>query len=733
MAPSLEASPPTIPQAIPVKRVLKHDFKVNDEVDTISFDAKPYAFTFRPQKCALLIIDMQRDFLLTDGFGHIQAGDAGVDAVQRTIKPTFEVLKAFRSCGLQVVHTREGHRPDLRNCPTTKLVRQARTPGSRHKMVIGDEGPMGRLLIKGERGHDILDELQPLPGELVIDKPGKGSFFATDLHQKLADRGITHLIVCGVTVECCVATTVREANDRGFDACVLSDCTDGFGPDFKSSSLNMVCFSDGLFGFVGSSQHLNAALADYQTKIRGAYSWDGSLDMASLRKVYANEVSPSSVIKQVLGRMREVKVEHPNIWINTTPDRELFNRASFLDHHSDRNLPLYGIPFAVKDNIDVAGLPTTAACPKFSYTPTENAEVVENLLAAGAICMGKTNMDQFATGLVGVRSPYGACHSKFSKDHVSGGSSSGSALAVALGLATFSLGTDTAGSGRVPAAFNDIVGLKPTKFTVSREGVVPACKSLDCVSFFATNPEDARNAWLVAKDFDGQDSFTKLPLRQLLPTNRFILVEDGHYTFALPSSDLVQQHLCAEYLKPFEHVRKSADNLEGAKLVDFDFEPFMKAAQLLYRGAYLAERTGAFQPFFTAPENAGEVFPAVKTVLDSGLKVTGTEVMDDIHLTEDLTREVCKQFDTCDLLLVPTAPKHPTLQELEVEPVKSNLALGVFASAVNVLDLCALAIPAGQALIGGQSLPFGITLIGPAGREGVLVEFAGRLKHAMNL
>ncbi|KAF2222103.1 putative amidase [Elsinoe ampelina] len=699
--------------------------------DEISFDALPYRFSFNPQKCALLIIDMQRDFLLTDGFGHIQAGDAGVDAVQRTIMPTLEVLKAFRASGLKVVHTREGHRPDLRNCPTTKLVRQARTPGSRHNLVIGDKGPMGRLLTKGEYGHDIIDELQPLPGEVVIDKPGKGSFFATDLHQQLADRGITHLIVAGVTVECCVATTVREANDRGFDACVLSDCTDGFVPDFKSSSLDMVCFSDGLFGFVSSSPSLKTALVDYRKRKSLPPQWSGEMDIESLQKAYADGLSPSSVIKQVLGRMREVQAEHPNIWITTVDERDLYNRASFLDHHTERNLPLFGVPFAVKDNIDVAGLPTTAACPKFSYTPTENAEVIENLLAAGAICIGKTNMDQFATGLVGVRSPYGACHSKFSNNHVSGGSSSGSALAVALGLVSFSLGTDTAGSGRVPAAFNNIVGLKPTKFTVSNQGVVPACKTLDCVSFFATTVEDARTAWLNAKHSASLDSFTTSPLRQLLPTNRSILPESASYTFGLPPQSLISQHLCPSYLPPFEKVRSSMSLLPGATPAPFDFTPFMTAASMLYRGAYLVERSGAFRSFFTDPVNSDAVFPAVKTVLEAGLKVTGVEALDDMHLTEELTKQVYAQFDTCDFLVVPTAPNHPTLKELEVEPVKSNLALGVFASAVNILDLCALAVPAGWAEVGEVRLPFGITLVAPAGREGVLLEVAGRLGKVM--
>ncbi|PNS17738.1 aspartyl/glutamyl-tRNA(Asn/Gln) amidotransferase, A subunit [Sphaceloma murrayae] len=728
MAPSLEIDSPAPSPPTMVEGLSAYQKQVNgSKGNNITFDAVPYPFSFLPQSCALLVIDMQRDFLLTNGFGHIQAGDAGVDAVQRTIQPTLEVLKAFRACGLQVVHTREGHRSDLRNCPTTKLVRQARTPGSRHSLVIGDEGPMGRLLTKGERGHDIVDELQPLPGEIVIDKPGKGSFFSTDLHQQLVDRGVTHLIVCGVTVECCVSTTVREANDRGFDACVLSDCTDGFVPDFKSSSLNMVCFSDGLFGFVGQSTSLKSALDRYQASYSQEVPWNGSLDMNSLQAAYASGLSPSSVVKQILTRNKEIQSDHPNVWIHLANERDIYNRASHLDHHSDRKLPLYGIPFAVKDNIDVAGMPTTAACSEFSYVPTKDAAVVENLLNAGAIVIGKCNMDQFATGLVGVRTPYGVPHSKYSKDHVSGGSSSGSALAVALDLVTFSLGTDTAGSGRVPAAFNNIVGLKPTKFTVPREGVVPACKSLDCVSFFAKNIEDARTAWLVAKHH-GRDSFTTLPLRQLpAPTNRSLLQADSTYTFALPGPELLAQHLCPEYYQAFEGVASAIKKLAGAREVDFDFTPYMKAASLLYKGAYLAERSGALASFFTKAENVAAVFPAVKTILDAGLQVSATEAFDDLHLVENLTRKVYEQFDLCDLLVVPTAPRHPTLKDLEVEPVKSNLVLGVFASAVNVLDLCALAVPGGWAHSGDLTLPFGITLVAPAGREGVLLEVAGRL------
>ncbi|EXJ78860.1 hypothetical protein A1O1_09262 [Capronia coronata CBS 617.96] len=695
----------------------------------ISFEAQPYAFSFDPTKTALVIIDMQRDFLLEAGFGYIQAGEAGVATVQATIQPTRAVLRAFRDSGLHVIHTREGHRPDLRDLPTTKLVRQARAPKSRHSMVIGDKGPMGRLLTRGEYGHDIIDELQPVSGEYVVDKPGKGSFFSTGLHQHLVDRGITYLIVAGVTVECCVTTTVREANDRGFDACILSDCTDGFVSTFKKASLDMIHFSEGLFGFVSSSPPLLAALSAYSARqINQPAAWDGSTDMDALKMAYASGLSPVAVVERVMENIKSGKASQPSTWISLTPHDELLRRAKMLEESGDTSLPLYGVPFAVKDNIDVAGMPTTAACRSFAYTPSESATVVTRLEAAGAIVIGKTNLDQFATGLVGTRSPYGACHCVFDDSRISGGSSSGSAVAVALGQVSFSLGTDTAGSGRIPAAFNGIVGLKPTKGTVSTRGVVPACATLDCVSFFARSLEDARTAWLAAKAFDAEDPYARSSLPLTALTNRALLCEDATYTFAVPPDNILESLLSPEYRRAFAKTEALLARLVGAEQVDFDFASYLAASDLVYKGSFVVERAVTLSSFTSSAANKASMLPVTAAIIDAAASIPGSKTFEDIYQAQRLTRLIERQFDRCDVLVLPTAPRHPTLREVEEDPLGPNLELGTFVSAVNILDLAAIAVPMGMV----EGLPFGISLVGPAFREGVLLEVASRVQRLLS-
>ncbi|KAH8689072.1 putative glutamyl-tRNA amidotransferase subunit A [Talaromyces proteolyticus] len=692
---------------------------------SVSFEAQPYAFRFNPSTTALVIIDMQRDFLLKDGFGYIQAGDAGVEKVQATIQPTLAVLRMFRERRMHVIHTREGHRPDLRDLPTPKLLRQARAPTTRHSMVIGDVGPMGRLLTRGEYGHDIIDELQPVVGEYVVDKPGKGSFFSTSLHEHLVDRGITHMIVVGVTVECCVTTTVREANDRGFDACILSDCTGGFVSDFKSASLDMIHFSEGLFGFVSHSRPLLAALSSLPAHpLENGADWDGSLDIETLKTAYSAGLSPVTVINHVLDKINSDKIQHPSIWINQTPAEDLLCRAKKLEQSADRNLPLFGIPFAVKDNIDVSGLPTTAACPSFEYVPKISAHVVQRLEDAGAIVIGKTNLDQFATGLVGTRSPFGACHCASDPARISGGSSSGSAVAVALGQVSFALGTDTAGSGRVPAAFNNIVGLKPTKGTVSTAGVIPACKTLDCVSFFANTISDARTVWLVSKGRDSEDLYSRSSPSLASLTSRSLLHEESPYTVSFPPESILKETLSSGYHEKFAKVISLVRNLAHIEEVSFDWSSYLSASDLLYKGAFIAERTTFLQEVLKNKENTLTLHPVTQDVLDSANSMSATDVFRDIYEAQRLSKLIEAEFDKCDILVVPTAPNHPTIQEVEKDPIGPNLKLGVFASAVNILDLSAIAIPAGHI----QGLPFGISIIAPAFREGFILNVAQRIQ-----
>lgn len=414
---------------------------------SLTFDATPYPFTFPVRNTALLIIDMQRDFISKGGFGEIQGGN--LEAVQASVKPTKTMLDDCRQAGLTVVHTREGHLPDLADCPSSKVVRQAAAPGStQHAKVIGDQGPLGRLLVRGEYGHDFVDELQPFPSELVIDKPGKGAFWNTMLMHKLQARGITHLLVTGVTTECCFATTIREANDRGFECCGIREATAGYNPPFKTASLDMINWSQGLFGFVASMQPLLDVLASYNASRQDSTpTWDGSLEILKLQAAYKAGVSPVTVIDSIYSKIESYNDKDPAVWIHLQSREALLQAAKDLaTKYPDRDglPPLFGVPFSVKDSIDIAGLPTTTACPPLSTVPTKSAPCYEKVVREGALFVGKTNLDQLATGLTGCRSPYGVPHSVFNKKFVSGGSSSGNCVSVGAGLVTFSLATDTA-------------------------------------------------------------------------------------------------------------------------------------------------------------------------------------------------------------------------------------------------------------------------------------------------
>ena len=318
------------------------------------------------------------------------------------------------------------------------------------------------------------------------------------------------------------------------------------------------------------------------------------MDITSLQAAYDGSETPALVIDQIYQRIEETGLNP--VWISLVPRDSLLARAEEVARGDRTKLPLYGVPFAVKDNMDVAGMNTTAACPAFSYRAKTTATVIRNLEDAGAILVGKTNMDQFATGLVGTRSPYGACASVFDDRYISGGSSSGSAVAVAKGLVTFALGTDTAGSGRVPAAFNNIVGLKPTRGSLSTRGVVPACRSLDCVSIFSLTAADAWQVFQAARGFDSCDPYSQ-------PS----AAEDGAapwlfspFTFGVPRQSQLEFFGDDEAKRLFEAAVHALESLGGAA-VEFDFQPFRDAAELLYAGPWVAERLAALQPFFRGP------------------------------------------------------------------------------------------------------------------------------------
>lgn len=381
-------------------------------------------------------------------------------------------------------------------------------------------------------------------------------------------------------------------------------------------------------------------------------------------------------------------------------------------------LPLYGVPFVVKDNIDVAGIPTTAACPAFSYVADADATSVARLRAAGAIVLAKTNLDQFATGLVGTRSPYGPVPNSFNPDYVSGGSSSGSAVAVASGLFPFSLGTDTAGSGRVPAGFNNIVGLKPTKGRFSTAGVVPACRSLDCVSVFALTVNDAELVAQLVEGFDPTDGYSRTapaPAQLFTSTPRFGIPAEPVWFGDSESERAWQQSLA--------QLREL-----GVELIPVDFTPMQTLAQLLYGGPWVAERHAAIAEFMA--KHAEAMNPVVHDIIRQAVNFTATDAYRAEYRRAELTRTIQMQMAAVDALLVPTAPRLPTIADVEADPVVVNSQLGTWTNFVNLADCSALALPAG---FREDGLPFGITLIAPAWQDAALAEFGKRWTQAISL
>ena len=382
-----------------------------------------------------------------------------------------------------------------------------------------------------------------------------------------------------------------------------------------------------------------------------------------------------------------------------------------------RDLPLLGMTVAVKDNIDVAGLPTTAACPAFAYTPQVSAPVVRALTDAGAIVVGKTNMDQFATGLVGTRSPHGACENVFDRAYVSGGSSSGSATAVAAGLCDFALGTDTAGSGRVPAAFNNIYGLKPSCGLLSTAGIVPACRSLDCVAVFAATTALAKKVMRIAEAFDADDIYSR-SRNELCTTYASHLPSD--FRVGVPDDDDLQFFGNEEYERLYADARARFE-AAGALPATIDFGPFNETARLLYEGPWVAERLAAVSEFFDRhPE---ELLPVTRSIIGGAESVTGVDTFRGLYNLAACRRQAQHEWERMDVLLLPTAGTIYTIAEVEADPVTLNRNLGYYTNFANLLDLCCLAIPAGFTASG---LPFGVTLMAPAGNEAALFAAADR-------
>ena len=441
----------------------------------------------------------------------------------------------------------------------------------------------------------------------------------------------------------------------------------------------------------------------------------GPFDIAGLREAYlARRLSPVDVAAEALRRI--AAYPDPAVWIARVPDDEVMARAKALAACNPESLPLYGIAFAVKDNIDCAGFPTTAACPAFAYTPSENAHVVERLLQAGAILMGKTNLDQFATGLVGTRSPHGAPRSVFDSRYISGGSSSGSAVAVAAGLVAFALGTDTAGSGRVPAAFNNIIGLKPTRGLLSTRGVVPACRSLDCVSIFAHTPSDAHDVLRVAAGFDSADDYSRQETAVLLPESqlRFGVLSAGEREFF---GDDENARLYDRAIVRLEAL--------GAKKIEIDFSPFRKAGALLYEGGFVAERLAALKMFVA--EHGHEMDKSVHAIVTGASLLSAVDAFESQYTLASYRRSADAQWTRMDVLLMPTAPTQYTVEQVNADPLALNRRLGHYTNFVNLLDCAAIAIPAG---FRSDGLPFGVTLVAPAFTDTSLAAIADRFHRA---
>ena len=443
-----------------------------------------------------------------------------------------------------------------------------------------------------------------------------------------------------------------------------------------------------------------------------------NLNIDTLRRRYRDAtLTPAQLVEQLDARIGTDDSHH--VWIRRLTRDEMLAYARQLQGRDPASLPLYGIPFAIKDNIDLAGIPTTAACPDYAYVPEKSATVVQQLIEAGAIPVGKTNLDQFATGLVGARSPYGAGRNAVDPDYISGGSSSGSALAVALGLASFSLGTDTAGSGRVPAAFNNIVGHKPTCGLLSTSGVVPACRTLDCVSIFALTPEEAASVLAVAQGYDEADPYSRatLPGADLL---------GSRFTFGVPRDEQLEFFGNPDTPGLFHTARQRLQDA-GGEPVTIDFAPFLETARLLYEGPWVAERYAAIREFIeTRPE---ALFPVTRQIISSATRFSAADTYTALYRLKALQRRSEAVWNTIDVLLTPTAGTIYTVAEVENDPVRTNSNLGYYTNFMNLLDLCAIAVPAGLQTNG---LPFGVTLCAPALRDTQLLDLGARLSRAFS-
>lgn len=460
-------------------------------------------------------------------------------------------------------------------------------------------------------------------------------------------------------------------------------------------------------------------------------TWDAlhsSLDISTLHRHYhAGTLSVTDVITAVLERIRLRGKDH--VWISRVSVAEIYQRARQLDdlHHTAdlfERYPLYGIPFAVKDNIDVADMHTTAACPAYAYLAEKDATVVHRLMDAGAILIGKTNMDQFATGLVGTRSPYGIPVNPFNHAYIPGGSSSGSAVAVATGCISFSLGTDTAGSGRVPAALNNIIGLKPTRGLLSTHGIVPACRSLDCVSIFSLTVNDATKIMAVTTKYDPVDPFSKSEADRQHPA---LLPVCRNFKFGVPDAASLTFFGDVDSEQCFSQAIVQLQAL-GGEAIEIDFSPFRRTAELLYQGPWVTERYLTVGGLMEKTPHA--LHRDVRQAIETAYRYDAADVYAGLYQLKTLQQETDRIMRTIDYLVTPTVGTTYPISDVLAQPKITNENLGYYTNFMNLLDLCAIALPSGMLPNG---LPFGISVVALPYQENTLFSVAEAFHRASRL
>ena len=534
----------------------------------------------------------------------------------------------------------------------------------------------------------------------------------------------------------------------------IEEATAGYNSRFKGCTLEMIHWSQGLFGFVAKLEPLLECFAPYvsvplascdTTPPRTPPAFNGDLSITGLQKSYREGLSPVIVIEAVLSRIDKYSKIDPAVWIYQEPGPLVLERARQLQTKwSNLNAlpPLFGVPFSVKDSIDIAGLPTTTACPPLTHVPSKSARSYDILLSQGAIFVGKANLDQLATGLTGCRSPYGITRSVFNHDYISGGSSSGSCVSVGADLVSFSLATDTAGSGRVPSAFNGVVGYKPTRGLISAQGVTPACLSLDCIAIIASNVNDARTIWDLSVGFDEDDRYAKT----CTPIQRHVNStgpQAASFSFGIPPPEALR--VCNPvYRRKFNEVVQALQQL-GGRLQPIDWTPFEKAGKLLYENSFVCERLASLPDDWFA-QNRANLHPVIESIFSAVVarNSTAVDAYRDLQSKALFTRQAEKVFEYSaagvDVIIVPTAPTHWTVEEALASPIASNSLLGEFTHFGNVLDLCAVAVPAGTYRVeeirgttdnANGELPFSVTFLGGSRMDAETLDIAGRFDQVM--